>query len=67
MIISQVFFEKRTAEAVSELNRDVRRSLRAVYRAIGAVRPDSALKSTTSFLDAWSEHETVRIFELLRS
>ncbi|KZS93335.1 alpha/beta-hydrolase [Sistotremastrum niveocremeum HHB9708] len=61
----QVYFQKRTAEAVAELNRDIRRSLRSTYRSIDSPRPKAALMSDTSFLDAWKEYDIIPPSSLL--
>jgi len=55
----QIYFEKQTAAAVQELNRDIRRSLRATYRTVDSAPPEAFLVSRTSFLDAWSEYDTI--------
>jgi len=55
----QIFFEKSTQAAIAELNKDTRRSLRAVLRSKSSPPPDSFLTSTTSFLDAYSDYEEI--------
>ncbi|KAJ7667081.1 Alpha/Beta hydrolase protein [Mycena rosella] len=50
----QLFFNKQTAEAVVELDKDVRRTVRATLRTVASPPPDDFLKSRTSFLEAWN-------------
>jgi soluble epoxide hydrolase/lipid-phosphate phosphatase len=49
----QIFFDSQTDIAVSELDRDIRRTLRATLRTVASPPPDSFLKSNESFLSAW--------------
>ncbi|KAJ7618461.1 Alpha/Beta hydrolase protein [Roridomyces roridus] len=51
----QLFFDKKTDEAVAELNKDVRRSVRSTLRSNASPPPDAFLQSRTSFLDAWAD------------
>jgi soluble epoxide hydrolase/lipid-phosphate phosphatase len=55
----QIFFQKSTQAAIAELNKDIRRSLRAALRSTSSPPPDSFLASTTSFLDAYSDYEEI--------
>ncbi len=55
----QIYFEKSTQTAVAELNKDIRRSLRAVFRSKSSPPPDSFLASTTTFLGAYSDYEEI--------
>lgn len=55
----QVFFEKNTHAAIKELNKDIRRSLRAVLRCKSSPPPDSFLLSNTSLLDAYTDYEEI--------
>ncbi|EGO01415.1 hypothetical protein SERLA73DRAFT_103194 [Serpula lacrymans var. lacrymans S7.3] len=50
----QIFFENHTTEAISELNKDIRRSLRATLRTVASPPPDNFLTNTTSYMGAWS-------------
>ncbi|KAG0697103.1 Alpha/Beta hydrolase protein [Suillus ampliporus] len=50
----QVFFENYTTAAVAELNKDIRRSLRATLRTVNSAPPDSFLTSTSTFLGAYN-------------
>ncbi|KAJ7197005.1 alpha/beta-hydrolase [Mycena pura] len=54
-IAYQVYFDKHTADAVSELDRDVRRTVRSTLRTVASPPPDAFLRSTTSFLEAWGD------------
>lgn len=49
----QVFFENHTTEAVAELNKDIKRSLRATLRTVNSTPPDSFLTSTSTYLGAY--------------
>ncbi|KIK82094.1 hypothetical protein PAXRUDRAFT_67755, partial [Paxillus rubicundulus Ve08.2h10] len=49
----QVFFEKNTSEAVVELNRDIRRTLRGTLRSVDSPPPPEFLKSRDTFMGAW--------------
>ena len=55
----QIYFEQSTQAAIAELNKDIRRSLRAVLRSVSSPPPDSFLGGTTSFLDAYSDYEEI--------
>ncbi|KAK0191621.1 Alpha/Beta hydrolase protein [Armillaria mellea] len=55
----QLFFGLQTPDAVKELDRDIRRSLRATLRAKSSPPPDEFLKSSETFLGAWSDYEEV--------
>jgi soluble epoxide hydrolase/lipid-phosphate phosphatase len=55
----QVYFEKSTETAIAELNKDTRRSLRAVLRTKSSPPPDSFLTSTSNFLDAYSGYKEI--------
>jgi soluble epoxide hydrolase/lipid-phosphate phosphatase len=57
----QVYFENSTKAAIAELNKDIRRSLRAVFRSKSSPPPDSFLASNTSFLDAYSDIKEIPI------
>ncbi|KAF7301032.1 Alpha/beta-hydrolase [Mycena indigotica] len=51
----QIYFNERTAEAVAELAKDIRRTTRATLRSTASSPPKKFLRSTTSFLDAWAD------------
>ncbi|KAJ7476956.1 alpha/beta-hydrolase [Mycena galericulata] len=51
----QLFFNQYTDAAVAELDKDVRRTVRATLRTVASPPPDSFLRSRTSFLDAWAD------------
>ncbi|KAK0490325.1 Alpha/Beta hydrolase protein [Armillaria novae-zelandiae] len=55
----QLFFGLQTPDAVKELDRDIRRSLRATLRAKSSPPPDEFLKSSETFLGAWSDYEEI--------
>jgi soluble epoxide hydrolase / lipid-phosphate phosphatase len=55
----QIFFEKNTQVAIAELNKDIRRSLRATLRCRASPPPDAFLTSPTSFLDVYSDYEEI--------
>lgn len=55
-----LFFEHRTADAVKELNTDVRRSLRGTLRTVDSAPPDEFLRQTDSFLRGWDSVTEVR-------
>jgi soluble epoxide hydrolase/lipid-phosphate phosphatase len=49
----QTYFDRQTQDAANELNRDIRRTLRATMRTISSPPPDDFLKSETSYLEGW--------------
>ncbi|KAJ7618451.1 Alpha/Beta hydrolase protein [Roridomyces roridus] len=51
----QIYFKRRTNEAIAELDKDIRRSLRAVFRTHASPPPDAFLQSQTEFLGAWAD------------
>ncbi|KAL5530822.1 hypothetical protein ACEPAF_7080 [Sanghuangporus sanghuang] len=53
----QQYFQDHTLEAAAELNKDIRRSLRAVYRNPTSLPPPSFLKSTTDFFGVYGDAE----------
>ncbi|KAI0059348.1 alpha/beta-hydrolase [Artomyces pyxidatus] len=55
----QLFFDEKTEDAVAELARDVRRSLRATLRAVDSPPPADFLLSTESFLEGWKDVEDI--------
>ncbi|PSR88468.1 hypothetical protein PHLCEN_2v5148 [Hermanssonia centrifuga] len=52
-----LFFERMTQEAVEELSKDVRRTLRATLRSVDSPPPDEFLQQTDSFLRGWEGTE----------
>ena len=64
----QVYFEKRTADAVKELDSDIRRTLRATLRTVASPPPEAYLKSHTDFLSAYDDiHVSSRALYLFYS
>ena len=55
----QIYFSERTREAIAELNADIRRSLRSVYRSVSDPPPNEFLLSTTSLLEAYGTNQEV--------
>lgn len=53
----QVFFAQNTSEAIVELNRDVRRTLRGTMRSVASPPPKSFLRSRETFMGAWDGME----------
>lgn len=51
----QVFFDRKTKEAVRELDADIRRTTRATLRTVASPPPSHFLKSAESFLAAWDD------------
>ncbi|KDQ15549.1 hypothetical protein BOTBODRAFT_65259 [Botryobasidium botryosum FD-172 SS1] len=49
----QIFFEKRTPDAIKELDTDIRRTLRATLRTVDSPPPDAYLTSPGDFLGAY--------------
>ncbi|KAJ7886170.1 Alpha/Beta hydrolase protein [Mycena olivaceomarginata] len=49
----QLFFNHKTPEAIAELDKDVRRTIRATLRTVASPPPDAFLTSRTSFLSGW--------------
>ncbi|KAL0064870.1 hypothetical protein AAF712_008123 [Marasmius tenuissimus] len=50
----QLFFSGKTEEAIAELDRDIKRSVRATLRTGGSPPPETFLTSEETFLGAWS-------------
>ncbi|KIJ53653.1 hypothetical protein M422DRAFT_25478 [Sphaerobolus stellatus SS14] len=55
----QVFFEKKTEDAVAELNADIRRTLRGTFRSASSPPPADFLLSKEGFMGAWSDVEVI--------
>ncbi|KAF9027539.1 alpha/beta-hydrolase [Hymenopellis radicata] len=51
----QLYFDKKTAEAVEELDADIRRSLRSTLRSKSSVSPPEFLTSQNDFLGAYKD------------
>ncbi|TFK24235.1 alpha/beta-hydrolase [Coprinopsis marcescibilis] len=50
----QLFFDRRLDEAASELDADIRRTLRGTFRTVASPPPSEFLTSSTTFLGAWN-------------
>ena len=62
----QLFFDQQTEAAIAELNKDVRRTLRATLRTSKSPVPPRFLTNPNSFMAEWNEVaevRTVTIFE----
>ncbi|KAK1216740.1 hypothetical protein PQX77_020627 [Marasmius sp. AFHP31] len=55
----QLFFSGKTEEAVAELDRDIKRSVRATLRTGGSPPPETFLTSEETFLGAWGEVDEI--------
>ncbi|KAI0269333.1 alpha/beta-hydrolase [Gloeopeniophorella convolvens] len=55
----QQFFDGSTPDAVEELGRDVRRTLRGTLRDVASPPPGAFLTSTKSFMGAWDSVEEI--------
>jgi len=55
----QVFFDSQTDMAVVELDKNIRRSVRATFRTVASPPPDTFLKSNESFLSPWDSVEEI--------
>jgi len=55
----QLFFDSQPDTAVAELDKDIRRTVRAVLRTIKSHPPAAFLKDKDSFLAAWNEVEEI--------
>ncbi|KAJ7083118.1 Alpha/Beta hydrolase protein [Mycena belliarum] len=51
----QLFFDQNTSQAVAELDKDMRRSIRATLRTVASPPPTDFLTSSTSYLEAWED------------
>ncbi|ETW84768.1 epoxide hydrolase [Heterobasidion irregulare TC 32-1] len=51
----QVFFDEHTSDAVNELKKDIRRTLRGTLRTVDSPPPEAFLMQTDSFLAGWSD------------
>ncbi|GLB33227.1 putative alpha beta-hydrolase [Lyophyllum shimeji] len=55
----QLFFDSTLDAATAELDRDIRRTVRATLRTVSSPPPDLYLQSQDSFLDAWGHVEEI--------
>ncbi|KAJ7983035.1 Alpha/Beta hydrolase protein [Mycena polygramma] len=51
----QLFFNHQTPEAIAELDKDIRRTIRGTLRTVASPPPDEFLKSRVSFLAGWND------------
>ena len=54
-----LYFEHNTGEAIKELNKDPRRTLRGTLRSVDSPPPDKFLQQTDSFLHGWANVDPV--------
>ncbi len=55
----QLYFDKQTHAAVTELERDIRRTLRSILRHVASPPPEDFLTSLDTMLGAWDRFEEV--------
>jgi len=55
----QIFFDTQTHAAVTELERDIRRTLRGTLRDVASPPPEDFLTSSDTFLGAWDHFEEI--------
>lgn len=55
----QLYFDSKLDTATAELDRDIRRTIRATLRTVSSPPPDAYLQSQDSFLDAWGHIEEI--------
>ena len=58
----QVFFDEHTSDAVNELKKDIRRTLRGTLRTVDSPPPEAFLMQTDSFLAGWSDVKEAIMF-----
>jgi hypothetical protein len=56
----QLFFDRQTEAAIAELNKDIRRTLRATLRTSTSPVPPRFLTNPNSFMAEWDEFSEVR-------
>ena len=61
-----IYFQQNASTAIEELNRDIRRTLRATLRDVATPPPEKFLTSTQSFLYGYEEYKTVSYKHLPR-
>lgn len=59
MLTYQLYFDSKTLDAVEELDKDIRRSLRSTHRTKSSPPPDAFLTSTDNFLGAWADVDEI--------
>ncbi|KAF8075822.1 alpha/beta-hydrolase [Lyophyllum atratum] len=55
----QLYFDSKLEIATTELDKDIRRTVRATLRTVDSAPPDAYLQSAESFLDAWGHIEEI--------
>ncbi|KAF8960273.1 Alpha/Beta hydrolase protein [Flammula alnicola] len=55
----QLFFDRQMDAAIAELDKDIRRTVRATLRTVASAPPSHFLKNKDSFLAAWDEVEQI--------
>ncbi|KAG6816120.1 hypothetical protein H0H87_008470 [Tephrocybe sp. NHM501043] len=55
----QLFFDSKLNAATAELDRDIRRTVRATLRTVDSPPPDAYLQSADSFLAAWDDIDEI--------
>ncbi|KAG6811966.1 hypothetical protein H0H92_005070 [Tricholoma furcatifolium] len=55
----QLYFDSNLDDATTELDKDIRRTVRATLRTVDSPPPGAFLQSTESFLDAWSQYKEI--------
>ena len=60
----QVYFANKTSAAITELNADIRRTLRATMGTVASPPPSDFLTSNSSYLDAWKNFPTVGLYDV---
>ena len=61
----QLYFDHKLDVAIAELDRDIRRTIRATLRTVDSPPPDEYLKNPDSFLDAWGHVKEVCSYSVL--
>ena len=54
----QLYFQQKTDEAIAEMNKDIRRTLRATLRSVTSAPPEKYLTSKDSYLFGWETYKT---------
>ena len=62
----QVYLDEKMDEAITEMNNDVRRTLRAIYKTLENPPPASFLTSKDSLLDAYGQEEVLALIQYIK-